>query len=141
MKFLSRLFGSGKPESQPADANIVVAEVLAFAKHPNADRLRVVTLNIGDRTIDPVVCGAANFNAGDKVVLALPGAKISQNIHSDLHEPFVLGKAKIRGVESQGMICSGFELGLRDKPEEKPEILILKPDSKPGSLFSADLLQ
>lgn len=141
MKFLSWLFGSSKPKEASVDNNIVVAEVLAFAKHPNADRLRVVTLSISDRTIDPVVCGAANFNVGDRVVLALPGAKIAQNIHSDVHEPFILGKAKIRGVESQGMICSGFELGLRDKPEDKPEILILKPTARPGSLFTPDLIQ
>lgn len=138
MSFFNFLFK--KPKISPADPNIIAAEVLSVEKHPNADRLVVVSLNAGGTVVAPVVCGANNFKAGDKVALALPGAKISQNIHSETHEPFVLGKAKIRGVESQGMICSAFELGLADKPEEKPEILVLKPDANPGSPFSKDLI-
>ena len=111
-------------------SGVFAAKVLRVEKHPNADRLQVVSLDLGKQVIEPVVCGAHNFKAGDMVCLALPGAQIPQNIHSEQHESFVLGSAKIRGIESQGMICSGFELGLRPTPEENPEILVL-PESVP----------
>jgi phenylalanyl-tRNA synthetase beta chain len=117
----------------PAFTNVVAAEVLHVEKHPNAERLRVVRLNLGDRVIDPVVCGAWNFESGDMVALALPGAHIPHDVHAAGHEPFDLGTAKIRGIESQGMICSNFELGLQPEPEEKPEILILPAGIEPGT--------
>ena len=118
---------------------IVAAKVLDVQKHPNADRLRIIKVDVGDKIIEPIVCGAFNFGVGDMVVLALPGAKITQNIHSESHEPFVLEKAKIRGVESQGMICAGFELGLTKDAEKG--ILLLKHDIKPGSQFSSDMVK
>ncbi len=118
--------------------NIVSARVVEIQKHPNADRLRIIKLDVGDKIIDPVVCGAFNFNVNDVVALALPGAEIKQNIHSETHEPFILGKAKIRGVESQGMICAGFELGLSDKPGEG--IMLLKNDTRPGREFEPSMI-
>ena len=118
----------------------MAAKVLAAEKHPNADRLRVVKLDIGNTIVEPVVCGAFNFGAGDTVVLALPGAKIAKNIHSADHQPFVLEKAKIRGIESQGMICAAFELGIGPL-SEKPEIALLKSEIKPGSQFTADMIK
>jgi len=120
-------------------SNFVAAKVIEWQKHPNADRLRIVKLDLGDHMVDPVVCGAANFDAGDLVILALPGAKIAQNIHSDSHEPFVLGRAKIRGIESQGMLCAAFELGLSSDPGLG--IAHLKPGTKPGSQFSPEMIQ
>jgi len=117
---------------------IVAAKVIDVQKHPNADRLRVVKLD-ADSVIDPVVCGAFNFGPGQMVALALPGARIPQNIHSEAHEPFVLSKAKIRGVESQGMICAAFELGLADTPGEG--IMLLKDDVKPGSQFEENMIK
>lgn len=111
---------------QPAFTNVFAAKILSAEKHPNADRLRVVALELSaGKVVEPVVCGAWNFKAGDMVALALPGARIPQDVHSEKHESFMLGSAKIRGVESQGMICSAFELGLRLTPEEKLEIMIL----------------
>lgn len=130
--FLKKLF---QKQSFPG---IVAAKVLDVQKHPNADRLRLVKLDIGQLTVEPVVCGAFNFGAGDMVALALPGAEIKQDIHSEDHKPFVLQKAKIRGVESQGMICAAFELGLSDKPGEG--ILLLKTGVRPGSEFSANMI-
>lgn len=118
------------------DGKIIAAKVTKVEKHPNADRLRVVSLFDGKKTIEPVVCGAWNFEAGDIVVLALPGARIAQNIHSEEHEPFTLGTAKIRGIESQGMICAEFELGWTDQPGDKPEIIILPPDTKLGKIMA-----
>ncbi len=142
--FFKKLIQASKLERANAKsngfANIVAAKVMDAQKHPNADRLRVVKLDIGSQIIDPVVCGAWNFEAGDMVALALPGATIPQNIHSENHEPFVLGKAKIRGIESQGMICAAFELGIGPL-SEKPEIIILKPDTKPGSQFTPEMIQ
>ncbi len=129
--FLKNLF-SNKPQAQPL---IIAAKVTKVEKHPNADRLRVISLTDGKRTIEPVVCGAFNFVEGDIVALALPGATIAQNIHSDTHESFVLGTAKIRGVESQGMICAEFELGLTSEPGDKPEIMILPADTELGKML------
>jgi phenylalanyl-tRNA synthetase beta chain len=119
----------------------VAAKVTGIEKHPNADRLRIIRLDIGGTEVYPVVCGAFNFSEGQKVVLALPGATIAQNIHSDTHESFVLEKAKIRGVESQGMICAEFELGLSKEPGDKPEIMLLKNEVMPGSEFFPNMIK
>jgi phenylalanyl-tRNA synthetase alpha chain len=119
--------------------NIVAAKVLAVEKHPNADRLRVVSLDIGGQTVEPVVCGAFNFESGDMVVLALPGAQIPHKMHSLEHEPFILEKAKIRGIESQGMLCAASELGLSDELDRV--ILLLKDDVTPGSQFTENMIK
>lgn len=124
--------GGGTP---PTEGHIIAAKVTAVEKHPNADRLRVITLTDGVRSIGPVVCGAFNFDVGAIVALALPGATIAQNIHSDTHESFVLGTAKIRGIESQGMICAEFELGQTKEIGDKPEILILPEDTEIGKIL------
>jgi phenylalanyl-tRNA synthetase beta chain len=118
---------------------VIAAKVLKIEKHPNADRLRLVWMNRGEPLIEglgygPVVCGAFNFSEGDMVALALPGATIKHNIHSAEHESFVLNKATIRGVESQGMICAAFELGLSPDPGHKPEIMVLPSGTKPGTI-------
>lgn len=129
------------PSKKQNFKSIVAAKVTGVEKHPNADRLRVIKLDIGNTIVEPVVCGAFNFGVGDMVVLALPGAEIAQNIHSETHEPFTLEKAKIRGIESQGMICAAFELGLSTTPGNKPEIMLLKQGIKPGSEFAPDMIR
>ncbi|HTP13485.1 MAG TPA: phenylalanine--tRNA ligase subunit beta, partial [Bacteroidota bacterium] len=91
----------------------VVGEVVEVAKHPNADRLTFCQVNTG-KEVQGIVCGAPNVAARQKVAVALVGATIPHNQHDPDGAPFVLGKAKIRGVESNGMICSAFELGLGD---------------------------
>ncbi len=118
---------------------IIAAKVISIEKHPNADRLRIIKLDAGDRIIEPVVCGAFNFGVGDTVALALPGATISQNIHTNDHKGFTLEKAKIRGVESQGMICAAFELGISKEPESG--IMLLKNDVRPGSQLSPEMIK
>jgi phenylalanyl-tRNA synthetase beta chain len=134
--FLKNIFKTSeapqKPRAESANSLIVAAKVIGVEKHPNADRLRIIKLDIGGKEIYPVVCGAFNFGQGDTVALALPGARIAHNIHSDAHESFTLGTAKIRGVESRGMICAPFELGLGPL-SDKPEIMLLKESAKPGS--------
>ncbi len=126
-------------KAAPTFKNIIAAKIIHFEKHPNADRLRVVKLDGGKDVYEPIVCGATNFSVGDIVALALPGAVIPQNIHSEAHESFVLNKAKIRGVESQGMICAAYELGLSNEPGLG--IMILKPETALGSEFRSEMIQ
>ncbi|MDB6018880.1 MAG: pheT [Pedosphaera sp.] len=108
---------------------VVVAEVLTRDKHPNADRLSLcrVADGQGERQI---VCGAQNFKAGDKVPLILPGASLPPKPGE---QPFTIKIGKIRGVESQGMLCSPQELGL---PDQVDGLLILSPDAKVGQPFA-----
>jgi phenylalanyl-tRNA synthetase beta chain len=114
--------------------NIIVAKVTKVEKHPNADRLRVIELTDGHKTYAPIVCGAWNFDVGAKVVLALPDAIIPHNQHDPEGKSFTLTKATIRGVESQGMICSGKELGLNDDGQG---IMLLDDSYKLGSQLTA----
>ncbi|MDH4234048.1 MAG: phenylalanine--tRNA ligase subunit beta [Gallionella sp.] len=88
----------------PAFNNVVVAEVLEVVKHPNADRLNVCQVNVGEANPLTIVCGAANVAVGVKV----PCARIGAVLPGD----FVIKQAKVRGVESFGMLCSEKELGL-----------------------------
>ena len=138
LKSIIRVFGISSNHSDKLQG-IFAAKVVKIEKHPNADRLRIVALDLGGQIVEPVVCGAFNFEVGDLVALALPGAKIAQNIHSETHESFILEKAKIRGVESQGMICAGYELGLSAGAEKG--ILALKTDVKPGSQFTPEMVK
>jgi phenylalanyl-tRNA synthetase beta chain len=133
LDFLKKYFI--KDDAAPHTGHVIAAKVIGVEKHPNADRLRVITLTDGNRTISPVVCGAYNFDVGDIVALALPEAKIAHNIHSEEHEAFILGPATIRGVESQGMICAAFEIGKSDEIDDKPEIMILPADTKLGTIL------
>lgn len=82
---------------------VVTAKVLTREKHPQADKLSLCTVDTGT-AVYPVVCGAANIEAGQTIAFAMVGAELPGN--------FVIKKAKIRGIESQGMICSAQELGL-----------------------------
>lgn len=129
---------NGAPKQPQVFDHIIVAEVTKVEKHPNADRLRIIELSDGQNTFGPVVCGAWNFDVGARVALALPGATIPHDQHDPEGKPFILNKAKIRGVESQGMICSGKELGLSD---DGSGILLLPPDAKLGGNFHTDLVK
>jgi phenylalanyl-tRNA synthetase beta chain len=87
---------------------LVIGEVLTCAKHPNADKLSVTTVNVGgDRPLN-IVCGAPNVAAGQRVVVATPGT----TVHPTKGEPFVIKVSKIRGEQSEGMICAEDEIGL-----------------------------
>jgi phenylalanyl-tRNA synthetase beta chain len=104
---------------------VVVAEILASDKHPNADKLSVcrVADGKGERQI---VCGAKNYKVGDKVPLALPGCTLPTGPGQP---PFTIKVGKLRGVESQGMMCSAKELGLAEDAEG---LLILPADAQVG---------
>ena len=105
----------------PAFDGVVVAEVLEVVKHPDADRLNVCRVNIGAGEPRQIVCGAPNVAAGLKVPCALPAA----NLPGD----FKIKIAKVRGIESSGMLCSAKELGISD---EASGLLILPADAPVG---------
>ena len=89
--------------------NLVIGEVVECINHPDSDHLHVCKVNIGKEVIQ-IVCGASNVRKGIKVIVALPGAILPGN--------FEIKAGKIRGEESNGMICALFELGLEEKTEE-----------------------
>lgn len=134
LDFIKKLLKPKTANTKIADNNIIAAKVTKIEKHPNADRLRIISLTDGKNEYGPVVCGAFNFSEGNIVALALPGAQIARNIHSKDHEPFTLDKATIRGIESQGMICAAFELGLSD--EIGDGVMILPPNTKLGKMIA-----
>ncbi len=87
---------------------IVIGKVLTCEKHPGADKLKKTTVDIGNGTILPIVCGAANVAEGQKVIVATVGT----TLYPTEGEPFKISKAKIRGEVSEGMICAEDEIGL-----------------------------
>ena len=83
---------------------VVVAQITDSKPHPNADRLTVCVVDDGSGTKRQIVCGAKNYRVGDKVPLALPGAELTGGLK--------IRASKLRGVESEGMLCSAKELGV-----------------------------
>ncbi|WNH12426.1 phenylalanine--tRNA ligase subunit beta [Thalassobellus suaedae] len=110
---------------------VVVGEVLTCVKHPNADKLKVTTVNIGLETPIQIVCGAPNVAAGQKV----PVATIGTTLYTEEGEAWTIKKGKIRGEESHGMICAEDELGLGKSHDG---ILVLDDALKVGTL-AADI--
>src|SRR5213595_913534 len=112
---------------------VFVSQITASSQHPNADRLTVCEVDDGSGTKRQIVCGATNYEVGDKVPLALPSAVLPNGLQ--------IRKSKLRGVESEGMLCSPIELGLG---EDASGLLILSPDAKIGTpigdLFPADTI-
>jgi phenylalanyl-tRNA synthetase beta chain len=104
---------------------VVTGEVLTCVKHPDADKLSVTQVNIGSGAPLQIVCGAPNVAAGQKVLVATVGS----TLYPQQGEALTLRKAKIRGVESQGMICAEDELGIGNSHEG---ILVLPADVQPG---------
>ncbi len=105
---------------------VVVGEVLTCEKHPDADHLSLTTVNIGNGQILPIVCGAPNVAAGQKVLVATVGTSLY--FHGK-EEPLIIKKAKIRGAVSEGMICAEDELGIGTSHEG---IMVLSPDAPVG---------
>ncbi len=105
----------------PAFDSVVVAHVLEVKKHPDADRLNVCLVDIGRSAPQQIVCGAPNVAPGLKVPCALPGANLPGN--------FKIKVAKVRGIESSGMLCSAKELGIA---EDASGLLVLPTDAPIG---------
>ena len=104
----------------------VVGHVTGKEKHPNADKLSVCKVDVGNETLQ-IVCGAPNVDEGQKVVVAKVGAVMPSGM--------VIRDAELRGIASSGMICSAKELGLPDAPAEKG-ILVLDENATPGEPFT-----
>lgn len=102
-------------------SGVVIAEIVSAEPHPDADKLRVCSVNTGSETVQ-IVCGAPNASAGLKAPLAQPGATLPGGIK--------IKKAKLRGIESQGMLCSGAELQLSD---DHDGLLALASDAPVGT--------
>ncbi len=109
---------------------VVIGEVLRCEKHPDADRLNVTTVNVGNGEPLQIVCGAPNVAAGQKVVVATVGC----TLYPSPEEPFKIKKSKIRGVESEGMICAEDELGIGNSHDG---IMVLSEDAEVGSPASS----
>ena len=114
-----------KPVAPPF-TKIVVGEIREAVQHPNADRLRVCQVDVGQGSLLNIVCGAPNARVGIKVPCALVGAELPPGEDG---KPFVIKVGKLRGVESQGMLCSARELKLSD---DHAGLLELAPDAPLG---------
>jgi phenylalanyl-tRNA synthetase beta chain len=112
----------------PAFNNVVVARVLSVTRHPDADRLNVCQVDAGEASPRQIVCGAPNVAAGMTVPCALPDAVLPGD--------FRIKVAKVRGIESSGMLCSAKELGLAD---DASGLLPLSPTLTPGTDLRAAL--
>ncbi len=104
---------------------VVVGQIVTKERHPEADKLWVTSVDVGAETPLQIVCGAQNFNAGDKVPVALVGATLPNGM--------AIKKAKLRGVESRGMNCSARELGMG---EDHEGLMILPADAPVGMGFA-----
>jgi phenylalanyl-tRNA synthetase beta chain len=105
---------------------IVIGEVLTCAKHPNADKLSLTTVDVGGEKPLHIVCGASNVAAGQKVVVATVGT----TLYPATGESFIIKAAKIRGEQSEGMICAEDEIGLGHSHDG---IIVLNTDAKNGT--------
>ncbi len=116
----------------PSD-KIVVAQIKEAVQHPNADKLKVTQVDAGEGSLRQIVCGAHNYSIGDKVPCALPG--------SDLGGGFVIKEGKLRGEDSNGMLCGAPEIGLVDDVDG---LLILPADAEIGKklteIYSSDTI-
>ncbi|MGA0845275.1 MAG: phenylalanine--tRNA ligase subunit beta [Luteolibacter sp.] len=112
---------------------IVVAQIVEAVQHPNADKLKVTQVDCGEGQLRQIVCGAKNYQVGDKVPCCLPGAELPAG--------FTIGETKMRGVESRGMLAAAEEIGL---PKGEDGLLILPADARIGQpvkeLFDSDVL-
>lgn len=104
---------------------LVVGEVLECEKHPNADKLKITKVSIGKTESLSIVCGAPNVASGQKVIVATIGTML----YPTIGEPFKIKKSKIRGIDSEGMLCAEDEIGLGSSHDG---LLLLPLDAKPG---------
>ena len=128
-EIINKLTAIGLEVEEVNDANAIygdflIAQVIDEEKHPDADKLKLCKVDVGGKVVD-VVCGAPNVVKGMKVVYAPPGAVIPVN-------QMKLKVVKIRGVESSGMLCSEYELGISDAHDG---IIHMPEDSQVGTLY------
>ena len=116
--------GGSKDQTTHSFENVVVGKILEINKHPNADRLRLVKVDVGNKELE-VVCGAPNIEIGQKVPVALVGAKLPNGME--------IKEVEIRGIKSCGMLCAEDELGLGNS---HTGIMILNEGAKIGMEFA-----
>lgn len=120
----------------PAFSSVVVGEIKACEQHPNADRLRVCQVDVGQAALLNIVCGAPNARVGIKIPCALVGAELPPSADSKDPNveirPFKIKLGQLRGVESQGMLCSSKELGIADDANAAAGLLELASDAVVG---------
>ncbi len=104
---------------------VVIGEVVECFPHPDSDHLKITRVNTGQPELLQVVCGASNVASGQKVVVAMPGARLFSG-----DKEIIIGKTRIRGEFSEGMICAEDELGISD---DHSGIMVLSPDAVPGT--------
>lgn len=104
---------------------LVIGEVKTCEPHPDSDHLHITTVDLGDGRLRPIVCGAPNVTAGQKVVVATIGTTLY-----DGDKEFIIKKSKIRGQESEGMICAEDEIGIGN---DHAGIIVLPPEAKVGT--------
>lgn len=110
---------------------LVIGEVLTCSKHPNADKLSLTTVDVGGERPLSIVCGAPNVAAGQKVIVATPGT----TVYPTHGEPFTIKLAKIRGEQSEGMICAEDEIGLSDNHAGIMVLSTTEPNGTPASAY------
>tara|TARA_B110000003_G_scaffold117966_1_gene120424 strand:- start:1551 stop:3977 length:2427 start_codon:yes stop_codon:yes gene_type:complete len=108
--------------------NVVIGKVITCEKHPNADRLKVTTVDVGENENVQIVCGAPNVESGQTVAVAMIGAKLYFN-----DDEITIKKSKIRGENSEGMICAEDELGLGNSHDG---IIVFEKEHNPGTLIN-----
>ena len=108
---------------------LVIGEVLTCSKHPNSDHLSITTVDVGNGEILPIVCGAPNVDAGQRVVVATVGTTLYDN-----DKEFIIKKSKIRGEVSEGMICAEDEIGLGNSHDG---IMVLPKEAVVGTPASS----
>jgi phenylalanyl-tRNA synthetase beta chain len=126
----------------PADSlkDVVIGKIIEIHAHPNADQLSVCQVDIGTEKPSSIVCGGSNIKAGQLVVVAVPGAYVKWH---GIGDPVEIKAVKLRGVQSEGMICAASELGLEDlfpTAEEKEIMDVSSWEAKPGAP-AAQILQ
>lgn len=104
---------------------VIIGEVVELSQHPDADRLKITRVNVGAENFLQIVCGASNVAAGQKVLVATVGC----TLHPTTGDPIKIKKSKIRGIESEGMICAEDELGIG---ESHQGIMVLPTDTRVG---------
>lgn len=108
-------------------SNIIVGEVKNVEKHPDSDKLSVCKVDIGTSKAQTIICGAPNVTEGQKVAVCLPGGTVYDP--KEANKTISIEEREVRGVVSQGMICSAKELGISDEHED---IMVLEPDLETG---------
>lgn len=121
---LAGLESEASPLLDEMPSGVVVGRIVSIAPHPNADKLRVCEVDVGQAGMPTIVCGAANARAGLVAPVALPGARLPGGVE--------IGASELRGVASGGMLCSAKELGLAEKSDGLME---LDADARAGMPF------